>query len=123
MGNIGAPEILLILLVILVFFGARKIPEIAQGLGKGIREFRKASRDIQDEFEREIKVGDTPSRFPAGKTEEKTTCYFCHTPVTEGAKFCPSCGKSLDPPKCPKCGKANPLGSRYCGDCGEKLAA
>jgi sec-independent protein translocase protein TatA len=36
----------------LIFFGAKKIPELAQGLGKGIREFRKASREVQDELEK-----------------------------------------------------------------------
>jgi len=54
MGNLGAPEIMLIALVILVLFGAKKIPEFMQGLGKGIREFKKASRDIQDELEKPI---------------------------------------------------------------------
>lgn len=54
-GNIGATEIILILLVILIFFGARKIPELAQGLGKGLREFRKAARDIQDDVEKDAK--------------------------------------------------------------------
>jgi sec-independent protein translocase protein TatA len=49
--NLGMGEILLIMLFILVFFGAKKIPDIAQGLGKGIREFRKAARDIQEEIE------------------------------------------------------------------------
>jgi sec-independent protein translocase protein TatA len=46
MGNLGATELLLILLLVLVFFGSRKIPELAQGLGKGIREFKKATREI-----------------------------------------------------------------------------
>ena len=55
MGNLGVTEIVLILLVVLVFFGAKKIPELAQGLGKGIREFRKATREIQDEGEDEDK--------------------------------------------------------------------
>lgn len=50
-GNLGTTEILLIMLFILIFFGAKKIPDLAQGLGKGIREFRKAARDIQDEIE------------------------------------------------------------------------
>ena len=56
--NIGGPELLLILLVIFVFFGAKKIPEIAKGLGQGIREFRKAARDIQEEVNKEVKQGD-----------------------------------------------------------------
>lgn len=54
-GNLGASEIILILLVVLIFFGAKKIPELAQGLGKGLREFRKAARDIQDDVEKEVK--------------------------------------------------------------------
>jgi sec-independent protein translocase protein TatA len=54
-GNLGGGEILLILLFILVFFGAKKIPDLAQGLGKGIREFRKAARDIQEDVEKEVK--------------------------------------------------------------------
>ena len=50
-SNLGTTEILLIMLFILIFFGAKKIPDLAQGLGKGIREFRKAARDIQEEIE------------------------------------------------------------------------
>ena len=55
MGNLGAPEIILIAVVILILFGAKKIPEFMQGLGKGVREFRKASKDIQEEIEKETK--------------------------------------------------------------------
>jgi sec-independent protein translocase protein TatA len=51
-GNIGTPEILVIGLIILVLFGAKRIPEFMQGLGKGVREFKKAARDIQDEIEK-----------------------------------------------------------------------
>jgi TatA/E family protein of Tat protein translocase len=49
MGNIGTSELILILLVLFLFFGSKKIPEIAQGFGKGIREFRKASREFQED--------------------------------------------------------------------------
>ena len=48
-GNIGGSELFLILLIILVFFGAKKLPDLAKGLGQGIREFRKAARDVQEE--------------------------------------------------------------------------
>jgi sec-independent protein translocase protein TatA len=64
LGNFGTGEILLILLFVLIFFGAKKIPELAQGLGKGIREFRKAARDIQEDVEKEVKSIDDKSTKP-----------------------------------------------------------
>ncbi len=51
----GGSEVFLIVLVILLLFGAKKIPELARGLGKGIREFKDASREIQREIETEAK--------------------------------------------------------------------
>jgi len=51
MGNFGATEIILILLVIVLLFGGRKIPELMKGLGQGLRDFRKASR-VEDESEK-----------------------------------------------------------------------
>jgi len=51
LGDIGGSEIMLIMVVILIFFGANKIPELARGLGKGIREFKDASTEIRKEFE------------------------------------------------------------------------
>ena len=64
MGNLGTGEILMILLIVLIFFGAKKIPELAQGLGKGVKEFRKAARDVQDELEK-------PATDDSKKTETK----------------------------------------------------
>jgi sec-independent protein translocase protein TatA len=61
MGTPGPFEIALIFLVILLVFGAKRIPEIARGLGKGIREFKSATRDISNEF----KVDDTAQRIQA----------------------------------------------------------
>lgn len=51
LGDLGGGEIMLIMVVILIFFGANKIPELARGLGKGIREFKDASREIRSEIE------------------------------------------------------------------------
>lgn len=50
-SNMGGYEILLILVVILIFFGAKKIPELARGLGRGMREFKDATKEISDELE------------------------------------------------------------------------
>ena len=47
----GMPEILLVLAVILIFFGAKKLPELAKGMGQGIKEFKKATRDVNNELE------------------------------------------------------------------------
>lgn len=52
MGMPGGFEWIIIVLVILLFFGAKRIPELARGLGKGISEFRKASDDIKKEIEK-----------------------------------------------------------------------
>ena len=49
-GNLGAGEIILIVLVILILFGAKKIPELARGIGKGMSEFKKGLKDVEDEI-------------------------------------------------------------------------
>ncbi|NLT49498.1 MAG: twin-arginine translocase TatA/TatE family subunit [Ignavibacteria bacterium] len=49
-GNLGTGEILIILLIILLLFGAKKIPELARGLGKGMKDFKKALNDVEDEI-------------------------------------------------------------------------
>jgi len=52
---ISGQEIFIIMIVALILFGAKKIPEIAKGLGKGMREFRKATDDIKKEFDESTK--------------------------------------------------------------------
>jgi sec-independent protein translocase protein TatA len=57
-SNLGPLEIFLIVLVVLLLFGAKKIPELAQGVGKGMREFKRAIKDV----EQDIKVDDTTDK-------------------------------------------------------------
>jgi sec-independent protein translocase protein TatA len=59
-GFIGGWEMVLILAVVLILFGAKKLPELARGLGSGIKEFKKATRDVQDELN--TAMDDAPSR-------------------------------------------------------------
>ena len=49
--SLGPWEIVLIILVIILIFGGKKIPELARGLGKGLREFKKTTREIKDEVD------------------------------------------------------------------------
>lgn len=58
MPNIGAPEILIILIVALIVFGPRKLPELGKSLGHGLREFRRSTSAVTDELKRGI---DTPA--------------------------------------------------------------
>lgn len=51
LGGLGTTEVLVIMVVILIFFGAKRIPELARGLGKGIREFKDATKEIKNDIE------------------------------------------------------------------------
>lgn len=58
---LGWPEIVAILVIVLILFGAKKLPELAKGLGQGIKEFKKASREVQDEMTRAVEEDHTHS--------------------------------------------------------------
>ena len=64
--NVGGQELLVILLIILVLFGARKLPELARGMGQAIREFQKAKDEFSDELHKADKT-DVAAR-PASST-------------------------------------------------------
>jgi len=57
-GMPGGWEWIIIVLVVLLLFGAKKIPELARGLGRGIREFKDATREIKDEIDDSVKNAD-----------------------------------------------------------------
>jgi sec-independent protein translocase protein TatA len=62
-GNFGTGEMIVVVIAILILFGAKKIPELAQGLGKGMREFKKALRDVEDDIKGEEKKNiDSPKQ-------------------------------------------------------------
>jgi sec-independent protein translocase protein TatA len=69
-GFFGGWEIVLILAVVLILFGAKKLPELAKGLGSGIKEFKKATREVTEEMT--SAMDDTPpppKRLPANGTQ------------------------------------------------------
>jgi sec-independent protein translocase protein TatA len=60
-GGLGTSEVLVILVVVLLLFGAKRIPELAKGLGKGIREFKDATKEIKNDIEKAAN-DETPNR-------------------------------------------------------------
>ena len=69
MGNIGFSELLLVFFIVLLFFGAKRIPEVAKALGKGAHEFKKASSGLADELEKIVETADV-SKEEAGKDKK-----------------------------------------------------
>lgn len=67
MGSIGGPEILLVLVIALLLFGPKRLPELGKSVGRALREFKRASQELQDTIEREVEdikreAPETPSR-------------------------------------------------------------
>lgn len=70
MFGLGPMELIIVFLVILLIFGAKRIPEIAQGLGKGITEFKKAARDVTSELDSATKAPTQYAPPPAQRQQQ-----------------------------------------------------
>ena len=83
-GNLGFPELLIIMVVILLLFGAKRIPEIAGSMGKGIREFKKSINDATREVSAETKPpleSDTQSRLTSAELERRRAAEEAERPA------------------------------------------
>lgn len=67
MFGLGPWEIALIVLILLLVFGARRLPELGGSLGKGIREFKSSVKEVEDDVRRELPGGETPQSPPQAK--------------------------------------------------------
>ena len=82
LGNLGGPDLIIVLLIILVLFGAKKLPELARGMGSAIKEFQKA----KDEFSNELhSAGKTDAAKPDVRTPAATVPRIENTPTTPTA--------------------------------------
>jgi len=63
--GIGGPELMMIMFIVLLLFGGQKLPELAKGLGKSVREFKKAASNVEEEFKRAM---DDVPEHPAPKS-------------------------------------------------------
>jgi TatA/E family protein of Tat protein translocase len=66
-GSIGMPELIIILVVALIFFGPRKLPELGRSLGKSLAEFKRASNELKSTLEEEIRLEEQRSDLEARK--------------------------------------------------------
>jgi sec-independent protein translocase protein TatA len=71
-GSIGMPELIIILVIALIIFGPRKLPELGKSLGRSLNEFKKASTDLQNTLEQEIKIEEQKETVAKAKAEEDT---------------------------------------------------
>jgi sec-independent protein translocase protein TatA len=71
-GSIGMPELIIILVIALIIFGPRKLPELGKSLGRSLNEFKKASTDLQNTLEQEIKIEEQKEQAKKNKEEDRT---------------------------------------------------
>ena len=69
-GSIGMPEMLIILVIALIIFGPRKLPELGRSLGKSLAEFKRASNELKNTLEEEIRLDEQRTTQEAAKAKE-----------------------------------------------------
>ena len=86
--DMGGSQIVLILALILIFFGARKIPELAKGLGQGIKEFKKATREVTDEIHNAAEDNSYSATRSSGQPKQVTETVLAEksTPTTQSTE-------------------------------------
>lgn len=72
-GPLGIWEMLIILVVVLLVFGPRRLPEMAKGMGQAVREFRKGIRDMKDDIEKEVNKDDDSDKQKNVSTQNSDT--------------------------------------------------
>ena len=66
-GSIGMPELIIIFVIALIIFGPRKLPELGRSLGKSLAEFKKASNELRNTLEEEIRIEEQKEKETASK--------------------------------------------------------
>ena len=93
--SVGMPELVIILVIALIIFGPRKLPELGRSLGKSIGEFRKASNELKSTLEEEIRVEEQKEQR-AKLEAEQATAVAGASPIPESI-FTPTAGAPADP--------------------------
>jgi sec-independent protein translocase protein TatA len=113
MGLLQPMHLLLILLIVLMIFGAGKLPEVGSALGRGIKEFKKSTADEPEQLSAST-MQPAPAPPPVAATAGATM-----VPPVAGATA--SGAATATGPFCPKCGTRAAGDSRFCASCGASL--
>ena len=90
LGAIGMPELIIILVIALIVFGPRKLPELGRSLGKSIGEFRKASNELKSTLEEEIRVEETREQRAKMEAEQKSAIAAADPSLTSVSTAAPA---------------------------------
>jgi sec-independent protein translocase protein TatA len=98
-GPLGLPELGLILVIVLLIFGAGRLPDVGGAIGKSVREFRKASKDDEPAATASATTNNASNSEAAFTTSAETIfCAECGTKNPRNAKFCAQCGHAIATP-------------------------
>ena len=84
-GSIGMPELIIILVIALIIFGPRKLPELGRSLGRSIGEFKKASNELRSTLEEEIRLEEQRDQRASLRAEQDTAIAAAATPASATA--------------------------------------
>ena len=105
LGPLGAPELIILLVIVVLIFGVGRLPEVGGAVGKSIREFRKATKDPEERETTTMTSSGAPAANGATKmdadiaaTPATVFCGECGTKNVGTAKFCSNCGHAMSTP-------------------------
>ena len=128
LGPLGVPELVIIAFIIVLIFGVGRLPEVGGAVGKGIREFRKATKDGVDGDA--SKADETPSTgaspastlnsMPASPSPSEPLASSASGPAAASADTTAAAGETRF---CSECGARNARSAKFCAECGNPMAA
>ena len=84
-GSLGMPELVIILVIALIIFGPRKLPELGRSLGKSLGEFKRASNELRNTLEEEVRVEEQKEQKAKMQAEQASALEASAQPITPGS--------------------------------------